>query len=98
MSKEFPSSDIRKIVLDLDHDSHGLIQWKGTQVCCDIWCKCGEQFHLDVDFMYHVKCSACGRVYECNGHFALHEIDEASVDHYFLMKDDEVEDVWKDKR
>ncbi len=95
MSKEFPSNDIKKIIIDLEKDPHGWIQWKGTNVCCDIWCKCGWQFHVDEEFMYHVKCSKCGTVYECNGHFALHEIDEADIDHYILMKENDSEWIQK---
>ena len=35
---------------------HGWIQWKGTNVCMDIHCKCGMLTHIDADFAYHVKC------------------------------------------
>ena len=54
---------------------YGWIQWKGTDVCMDIHCECGKLTHIDADFLYHVKCSACGRVYECDGHIALHKLD-----------------------
>ena len=47
---------------------HGWIQWKGTSVCMDVICVCGEMSHIDDDFVYHVKCPHCGRVYFCNGH------------------------------
>jgi hypothetical protein len=52
----------------------GWIQWKGTDVCCDIHCKCGAFLHYDGGFMYHIKCSECGRVYECDGHIKLYEL------------------------
>jgi len=55
---------------------HGWIQWKGTNVCMDIHCKCGEHMHIDADFAYHVKCGACGTVYACNGHIQLIELEE----------------------
>jgi hypothetical protein len=69
MSKEAPS-------LDIKHERpHGWIQWKGTNVCMDIHCSCGESTHIDAEFLYHVKCGACGRVYECDGHITLHPLD-----------------------
>jgi hypothetical protein len=50
---------------------HGWIQWKGTDVCMDVYCKCGHHSHIDSDFTYHIKCSNCGQVYECDGHINL---------------------------
>lgn len=47
------------------------IQWKGTEVCMDVWCECGDWGHLDGDFIYYVKCASCGRVYMTNGHIEL---------------------------
>ncbi len=52
------------------------IQWKGTEVCMDVYCICGEQFHIDADFAYSVKCLKCGRSYACNGHIELIELEE----------------------
>ena len=54
---------------------NGWIQWKGTDACIDLYCKCGEQFHYDGDFMYHVKCPYCGQVYEVGGHVKLYPMD-----------------------
>lgn len=64
-----------------DDAAHGWIQWKGTDVCMDIHCVCGELGHVDADFCYYVKCSACGRIYETNGHVKLHEISEVPEGH-----------------
>lgn len=55
---------------------HGWIQWKGTEVCMDVHCVCGEVSHVDSGFCYHVECHNCGRVYFCNGHIELIEINE----------------------
>jgi hypothetical protein len=41
----------------------GWIQWKGTDVCMDVHCECGEISHIDGMFCYAVKCPACGAVY-----------------------------------
>lgn len=38
------------------------IQWKGTDVCLDFTCLCGEGGHFDGDFAYALKCR-CGRVF-----------------------------------
>ena len=39
------------------------LQWKGTNVCMDGICICGQQGHLHGDFVYFLRCPACGRVY-----------------------------------
>ena len=53
---------------------HAWIQWKGTDVCMDVHCKCGESMHFDGDFCYYIKCPVCGQVYECDGHIQLHPV------------------------
>jgi hypothetical protein len=55
---------------------HGWIQWKGTDVCMDIYCKCGAHLHVDDTFVYHIKCKECDTVYMCNGHIELIELEE----------------------
>lgn len=42
---------------------YAFIQWKGTDVCADGYCECGEQFHIDGISLYAVKCGVCGREY-----------------------------------
>ncbi len=56
-------------------EPHTWIQWKGTDVCMDIHCKCGCHSHFDGYFAYHVKCPECGTVYFCNGHIELIELE-----------------------
>lgn len=58
----------------------GWIQWKGTGVCVDIHCACGEMSHFDGEFMYYIQCCHCGRKYSCDGNIRLHEIRDGSVD------------------
>lgn len=55
---------------------HGWIQWKGTNVCMDVHCKCGCHSHIDADFAYFFKCPNCKTVYMCNGHIELIQIDK----------------------
>lgn len=54
----------------------GWIQWKGTDVCIDIHCECGEHSHYDGDFMYGIQCPYCERKYFANGHIQLIEVEE----------------------
>jgi hypothetical protein len=54
---------------------HGWVQWKGTNVCMDLHCKCGAHCHIDDDFVYHWKCPHCSTVYMCNGHIEMIELE-----------------------
>lgn len=56
----------------------GWVQWKGTDACMDIKCKCGHLSHVDSEFLYHVQCPKCKTIYMCNGHIELIEITEPS--------------------
>lgn len=49
------------------------IQWKGTDVCLDFYCVCGMQSHLDSDFVYALKCSFCGRIFDMPCHLPVKE-------------------------
>lgn len=53
---------------------YAFIQWKGTDVCADYYCVCGEQFHLDADFVYAVECPYCDRVFEVTSKIELREL------------------------
>lgn len=41
---------------------NGWIQWKGTNVCIDLRCACGELHHFDGEFAYKLL-MPCGRMY-----------------------------------
>lgn len=68
------------------NEPHGWIQWKGTEVCMDLHCSCGEMSHVDGDFMYHVKCPTCGKVYFCNGHIELIELEVEPENHVVVAQ------------
>jgi len=69
------SPEYRKITLDLDKDSHGWIQFKGTNLCMDVYCKkCGHHSHIDATFAYYVQCPKCQSIYELNGHIQLIDV------------------------
>lgn len=44
-------------------ETHGWIQWKGTDVCMDIHCECGHHGHIDVEFFYFFECPQCHAKY-----------------------------------
>ena len=68
------SKDAYEVQERYDGKPHAWIQWKGTDVCMDVYCECGAHFHIDSDFAYHVECPACKKVYFCNGHIELIEL------------------------
>lgn len=65
---------------------HAFLQWKGTDVCMDVRCKCGYCSHIDDEFTYEIQCPKCKTVYMCNGHIELIEVEE--FDEEFVKIDD----------
>ncbi|HKX84592.1 MAG TPA: hypothetical protein VJL58_10270 [Pyrinomonadaceae bacterium] len=55
------------------------IQWKGTEVCADYYCPCGEQFHVDAEFAYAVQCPHCERRFEVSSMIELREMPPDEV-------------------
>ena len=54
-------------------ESDVCIQWKGTEVCCDFHCECGGYAHVcGVKFMYQIKCSKCGVIWDVPDRIVLH--------------------------
>lgn len=51
-----------------DDGPHGWIQWKGTDVCIDLHCSCGDHAHIDGWFFYRYECRNCHKKYAvgCN--------------------------------
>jgi len=45
-------------------DAEMFIQWKGTNLCIDFWCPCGQHCHFDGYFAHHLKCPTCGDIFE----------------------------------
>lgn len=62
---------------------HGRIQWKGTNVCMDVYCECGKHTHVDAEFCYRIRCGECGKLYDVAAYVRLVPIppeDEQVVD------------------
>ena len=59
------------------HTPHIWVQWKGTNVCCDIHCACGEHLHFDGDFFYFFQCPYCKQYWEVGTHIALYAASPA---------------------
>jgi len=78
---EWKSLDKKETTFSHSTDSHGWIQWKGTDVCMDVHCKeCGDLTHIDADFLYFLECGNCGTVYELNGNIELIKRERKDVD------------------
>ena len=59
-----------------DKKPHIWVQWKGTEVCCDVHCECGEMSHFDGDFFYTFQCPFCKCFWEVGTHVAIYPISE----------------------
>lgn len=47
------------------------IQWKGTDVCCDLHCVCGHHAHYDGYFAYNLRCPKCETVWKMPDTFEI---------------------------
>ncbi len=65
MSTEWLAATVEVVDHDTIHDDRPnvFIQWKGTNVCFDFWCECGQASHYDGWFAYAFKCPSCGAVF-----------------------------------
>ena len=76
-------SNFYKEVYSQDFDTkkipHGWIQWKGTNVCIDLHCKCGYHGHVDTDFFYHYECPKCHTKYAVGQNIKLIELTPEQI-------------------
>ncbi len=41
-----------------------IFQWKGRDICGNFLCNCGNEFHIDYDFVYTIGCTKCETIWE----------------------------------
>jgi len=58
---------------------HGWIQHKGTDLCMDVRCTCGELTHIDGDFVYFLRCGKCGAKYAVGQVVALIPLSDKQI-------------------
>ena len=59
---------------------HAWIQWKGTDVCMDVRCSCGNHGHVDADFAYYVRCSHCGKLWAMCANVRMIEVTAEDIE------------------
>jgi hypothetical protein len=62
-------------------ESHGWIQWKGTDACIDLHCKCGHMGHHDGMFFYHYECPECGAKYSVGQNVKLIPLNDKQANY-----------------
>ena len=64
LAKPWNVATVEQVEYGTHHDERTnlFIQWKGTDVCFDFYCECGQQSHFDGYFAYSIQCPACGVV------------------------------------
>lgn len=60
---------------------HGWIQWKGTDVCMDLYCSCGHHGHVDCDFFYYYECPKCKEIFAVGQNVRLIPLNEEQKEH-----------------
>ena len=70
MSKEYEWQGLK----ECPKGAHVYIQWKGTEVCMDVHCECGNHAHSDAEFAYFVECAKCHRIYEVGCYTRLYVV------------------------
>ena len=62
------------------------IQWKGTDVCIDLYCDCGAHQHFDGDYLYSWECGNCGAVWEMGTEVSMTKIPSDGNTHRKILK------------
>ena len=52
------------------------IQWKGTDVCLDFHCECGNSFHVDGYFAYSLRCINCEKIWKLGSEVSVTELTD----------------------
>jgi hypothetical protein len=78
------------------HRPHIWVQWKGTEVCADVYCACGASMHADTEFFYFFQCPGCKRYWEVGTHVAIYEVDAERVKGSACVYQFEDDEVWSE--
>jgi len=70
---------------DIEAGPHGWIQWKGTEVCIDLYCDCGLHSHFDGEFAYAIRCP-CGKAWALGQCVKLLPLTEEQTKRYDLKE------------
>lgn len=70
---------------------HIWVQWKGTNVCCDIHCSCGCDGHFDGDFFYTFQCPNCLQYWEVGTHVQIYPITKEEAGEFVKLPEKEEE-------
>jgi len=102
VKKTSTAKEAEKIQDTHEGKPHGRLQWKGTDVCMDVLCVCGELSHFDGDYCFFIKCPKCGRIYYCNPHIEFIELEkEPEADFYYTYVQqalDENDKTWDENQ
>jgi hypothetical protein len=72
--------DCKKADADTRSGPHSWIQWKGTNVCMDVYCSCGQMSHVDAEFAYHIRCPHCGRLWAMCANVRMVEVKAEDIE------------------
>ncbi len=60
----------------LDGRPNTYVQWQGSDLCLDFNCPCGNWGHLDVGFLFALRCASCGRSWRIAPALLVSELKE----------------------
>lgn len=56
------------------------IQWKGTDLCMDLYCpECDTHSHIDGFFAYYVRCPSCKAVFKLADHVEMTKVEPGAA-------------------
>jgi hypothetical protein len=69
-------------------ETNVFIQYKGTDLCADLYCDCGEHLHVDAYSAYAVKCYECGAIWELPQFVTMTKVKSSQWEPLLLEKDE----------
>jgi hypothetical protein len=63
------------------------VQHKGTELCMDVYCPaCGDQSHVDSDFVYYLECPHCETVFEVGVRLSLKPVQREDAGGHDIVR------------